>query len=434
MAGWIKGLALLLFGGLCVVISGAALWWGAQQDVLLEGGPAATPTALAAPIDEGRIALLREDGHIVIVKPDGSGETDLTASPGATESFRYPTWSPDGRTLAYVEFGSEDGEITSAIHLATAAGEHLRRIETEFPPFYLFWSPTSHVLAFLSNWAPDTIALRVVEREGEQRARTVTEGSPFFFSWSPGGESLLAHIGTEELAFVDLDGARTRLGIETGAFQAPHWNQEGSRLAYVVEGSEGRSVLIASDVARERALHVAENEGFFTFNWSPTAPRLAYSYTQEETGLPAFGPLWVRDVEEGGTWQLSAEPVVGYFWSPDGRYLAFLRPESTERPGRVPEAAPLRQEGGLWLRWHVWDGQRTYPVSRFQPSQPFLADYLRFFDQYAQSISVWSPDSRRLLYTGAGGDGQEGVWVVEIREGARAVRIARGSMATWSPR
>ncbi len=127
-------------------------------------------------------------------------------------------------------------------------------------------------------------------------------------------------------------------------------------------------------------------------------------------------------------------PVVAFFWSPDGKKVAFLRPDQSGPANRSPEAAPLQQEERVWLRWHIWDGERTYPLARFSPTESFLLDYLRYFDQYAQSSSLWSPDSQTLLYAGTSEDGRAGIWTLPVAEKSTPQRVARGVLATWSPR
>ena len=63
-----------------------------------------------------------------------------------------------------------------------------------------------------------------------------------------------------------------------------------------------------------------------------------------------------------------------------------------------------------------------------------LLEYLRFFDQYAQSMTLWAPDSSAFTYAGVSESGEDGIWVQSLAEGAAAVRVAPGVMATWSPR
>lgn len=431
--------AMVLGGGmvalcLCAALLGAG-WWLQRPPELtrLRDGIALDKPAPAPLLN--RIAVLGSDGNISTLAPDGSAPIRLTTDASPRRVYRYPTWSPDGATIAFVALSmTGDDETESALHFTSPRGGATHRVPTDLPAFYLFWSPTSERLAFLSNWA-DSMALRMVNvAEGAKEATTVSEGMPFFFSWEPTGRSLLAHIGSDLLTFLDERGRRVPLDIPPGLFQAPHWSADGKQLAFVSAGEEGESILHVSDAKGETLRELLRHEGSFALNWSPDNQRIAYSYTEEELGLAAFGPLWVRDTASDEEWELSEEPVVAFFWSPDGKRLAYLRLERHAPVDRGPVAAPLRQESQIWLRWHVWDGARSYPLALFSPSEDFLLDYLRFFDQYAQSIALWSPDSQHLLYAGISERGLSGIWTLPAAEGSTPSRLADGTLAAWSPR
>ncbi|MDQ4074912.1 MAG: hypothetical protein M3220_01560 [Chloroflexota bacterium] len=427
----------VLAGCLTVVtfLCAAAFTWWAWSVVHPES-EAGTADLQAVVTGTGRIALVGEDGNIWTVSPDGKDLVAITDDASrSTQIYRYPTWSPDGRMLAFVELPQDAVPIPSdsALHLlATESGER-QRIPTDFPPFYLYWSPTSEMLAFLSNWTTGGLALRMVDVAGDaHEVITIARGNPFYFSWNPDGAKMLAHIGGEELVLLDQDGHREPLDVEPGLFQAPHWSEDGERLAFVTEAEGTEDTLVVADASGENVAEVSSARGLFTFNWSPDNRRLAYSFTLQRIGLAGFGPLWVRDLEANRAWELSKMPVVAFFWSPDGKKVAFLRPELRRRDQRPPQASPPKQESRLWFRWHIWNGERTYPLARFSPTRSFLLDYLRYFDQYAQSVSLWSPDSQTLLYAGTGEDGRRGIWTLPVEESSTPQRIARGVLATWS--
>lgn len=434
-----RTVAMALGGGIVALCLCAALlgvgWWTQRPPTLARvQGQIFLDKPAPAPL-LNRIAVLGDDGNITLLAPDGSDPVRLTTDASPRQVYRYPTWSPNGATLAFVELSlTTDDETESALHFMSPRGGASHRVPTELPAFYLFWSPTSERLAFLSNWA-DSMALRMVNvAAGATEATTVSEGMPFFFSWEPTGRSLLAHIGSDLLTFLDEQGRQVPLDIPAGLFQAPHWSADGQQLAFVSASASGESVLHVSDAKGETLRELARQEGVFALNWSPDNQRIAYSYTQEQLGLAAFGPLRVRDATSDEEWQLSEDPVVAFFWSPDGKRLAYLRPERHAPVERGPVAAPLHQDSEIWFRWYIWDGAHSYPLALFSPSEEFLLDYLRFFDQYAQSISLWSPDSQHLLYAGTSERGLSGIWILPTDEGSTPRRLTDGTLAAWSPR
>ena len=382
-----------------------------------------------------RIAVLGSVSNIFTIAPDGTDKQSITNDADDALTYRYPTWSPDSARLAYVELeqSADSQTFTSALHIAPARGGTPQRIETESAPFYLYWSPTSEQIAFLSNWG-DSMALRTLTVGESREPQTIHTGMPFFFSWEPSGDSLFAHIGSDTLSFLDEDGNETKSLPRAGLFQAPHWSRDGDRIAYVREGeATGASVLAMSDANGENETSLWEADGLFSFNWSPDNRRIAYSFTEAIVGLPAFGALYVEDVDTGERVTVSEEEVISFFWSPDGTKLAYLVPEEHSVIERAPEAAPLRQEGEFWVRWYVWDGTNSTRLTIFSPTQDFLFDYIRYFDQYAQSVSLWSPDSQTLLYAGLSESGLSGIWTLPVAPGSTAKRISPGVLAAWSP-
>lgn len=387
---------------------------------------------LDSPPAVNRLVILGDDGNIYTVGPDGSGQQALTSDATREHLYRQPTWAPSAERVAWVEIDARGGQISSALLTSRHDGSTQTRTPTPFPPFYISWSPDSQRLAYLSNWTEE-LALRLVDvASGGAEANTLDQGQPLYFSWAPDGQRLLTHIGTERLALLSLDGTQTPLDARPAAFAAPQWGPDGNELVYAVrEGTAQHLVVARPDGTVQRK--ITDFDGIISFTLRPDRGQIAYAITPDPIGTAAFGPLYVADLGSNQAHELSAEPVLAFFWSPDSRHLIFLRPERHPPVTPIPEAAPLRQEQ-LWLRWHVWDGTRTYPASLFSPSDTFLLDYLRFFDQYAQSMTLWAPDGSAFVYAGMGENGFQGIWVHPIGEGSQPTRVTRGVFAAWSPR
>jgi len=121
---------------------------------------------------------------------------------------------------------------------------------------------------------------------------------------------------------------------------------------------------------------------------------------------------------------LSDRPVIAFYWSPDGQNLAFLTLDTVN--------------GRIGLRWNIWDGRATRQYAGFFPSQELLENYIPFFDQYAQSHRIWSPQSDAIVFAGTLENGNSGVWVQPTgasgdQEAEPPVNIGAGVIATWSP-
>ncbi|MCZ7570608.1 MAG: hypothetical protein M5U01_18745 [Ardenticatenaceae bacterium] len=431
MRGWklvVVGMGcfgVVLVACACLVATG--LVW-----VSLTPGGERALKSLSTPPSANRLVVLGDDGNIYTVSPDGSDRQALTTDATTDHTYRQPTWSPSAERVAWVEIDSRTSDIRSTLLTSRSDGRDRTTAVIPFPAFYLFWSPDSQRLAYLSSGTTE-LALSLVDvAHGGDEATTLDRGQPLYFSWAPDGRRLLTHIGTDRLALLSLDGTQAPLDARPAAFAAPQWSPDGSQLLYAVRDGTAQR-LIAATPEGTLQHEITSFDGVISFTMSPDRRQIAYAITPEPIGTAAFGPLYIADLNTNQARELSAEPVLAFFWSPDSRYVIFLRPERHPPVTPVPEAAPLRQEQ-LWLRWHIWDGTRTFPLSLFSPSDTFLLDYLRFFDQYAQSMTLWAPDSSAFVYAGLSENGFQGVWVHPIGEGSAPTRVTRGLFAAWSPR
>jgi TolB protein len=69
-------------------------------------------------------------------------------------------------------------------------------------------------------------------------------------------------------------------------------------------------------------------------------------------------------------------------------------------------------------------------LAAFTPTVLFLVQFLPYFDQYALSHRLWSPDSEALVLP-MQDSGTNRVFVVPA-SGGRARALAEGSIAFWS--
>ena len=76
---------------------------------------------------------------------------------------------------------------------------------------------------------------------------------------------------------------------------------------------------------------------------------------------------------------------------------------------------------------------KTWLIARFPLSRGLL-DVLPFFDQYQRSASLWSPDSKYLVFTAVSADGRPGLYVVRADGNIKPRFLAAGDFAFWSPR
>jgi TolB protein len=123
----------------------------------LSRGTAADYGAVWSPRGDRLAFVSSRDGHdnIYVMHPDGSGvhrlTHDSTASNGAPAASQAPTWSPDGKRIAFTS--TRDGG-EAKIYRMDADGSHQVRL-TRTPTFVIDavpdWSPDGRYIIFTSN-------------------------------------------------------------------------------------------------------------------------------------------------------------------------------------------------------------------------------------------------------------------------------------------
>lgn len=388
------------------------------DDVVQPPAPRQSPPnggEVEVPTTAGRLVVIDEAGGIRTLRPDGSEVSVLAEGAGPSVRFTQPTWSPDGRRVAWSRVEATDGELSASLVTSAADGSELTEAPTDVAAFYLFWDPTSSRVAYLGSPAANSIDLGVVDvGRGGGRSVPLDSGQPYYFSWDPGGERMIVHVGADRLQVLELDGSLAPLGSKPGVFHAPAWSADGESFLYVSRLGR-RQELVVHDVESGRTTQLAIFRGIASFVMSPDGSRVAFQVRGESGAEP---PLSVIDVRTGRIREVSPFPALAYFWSPAGDRLLYM----------VSDLEP----GETWFRWHVWDGSGSLAMSRFFPSRTFAEDYLPFFDQYAQSLTLWAPDGSAFAYSGINEDGDAGIWVQEAASGKDPVLVTGGTFTAWS--
>jgi Tol biopolymer transport system component len=172
-----------------------------------------------------------------------------------------------------------------------------------------------------------------------------------------------------------------------GAYSIVHnvsASPDGSRVAYTVTFSEDHKeiseiwVMQIGDGSKQRVRQV---EGIIhALSWSPATDQLIYSY--QPGAMPAFrdpSELWVLNSDGTGAKFLADNHGECYpVWSPDGRYVAFVRVDDLE----------------LFLSDWRGPGTNVYIVDTVTGG----ATRLSAFEGRGNTFPTWSPDSKFVAF------------------------------------
>ena len=381
-----------------------------------EGPSGALPSlgALPGAITGDRLLVLMDDGRVVTVGRDGDALIPLRAAPGLDFETRQPVWAPDGNSVAWVEIGTAAPPAESTLVTSRPDGSTRREVVVDTGAFFLQWDPTSSRLAYLGSFR-GAVGMGVADTgaAGGPVATTLGVGQPFYLSWGPEGDRLLIHVGADTLGTLGLteDAELEPIASRPGAFHAPVWMEDG-RLVYA-EHDGDRQRLVVLGEGRPRAL--VRFRGAIEFVVSPDGRRIAY---RVDAG-GGFGTVSVVDIDSARSRAVTDVPTSAFHWSPDWRRLLLMTPTEGDDP--------------TTHRWHVWDGEEANPVGpTFQPSPTYLREYMPFFGQYAQTMTLWSPDGRSFAFPGLIGD-RAGIWVQDLDAEEPSLVVEGGSVVAWSP-
>lgn len=313
------------------------------------------------------------------VAPDGSNQRQLTSGPF---DDREPAWSHDGTRVA---FSSDRGESISAGQPGASTGNYnvwvldtrngqLTQVTTDrADDFMPTWSPDDKEIAFISTraggqtvWAV-TLATRAERRVSAEGVRA---DAP---SWGPGGQ-IVYHSTAGNGSQLELD-ARSLTGEENAFPFRVSW-KSATEIVYVSDGK-----------IRTRAIAGGDSR---TIEFSATLPVMA-SRAQSAAVPVRRPPSPARRPVKG-----IMSPAI----SPDGKSIAFAA------------------IGDLWLM-PVGSAPENLTKDRFLDTEP-----------------AWSPDGRYLAWSTDRAGQLLDIWIRDTRTRTlRRLTSTEGSAmgAAWSP-
>jgi dipeptidyl aminopeptidase/acylaminoacyl peptidase len=288
---------------------------------------------------------------IWIVNTETRETKNLTG--GIADNF-LPTWSPDGRYLAFVS--DRDGEMQLRLWIWDTARNQLKKVSNLGVRQFGQLQWTSDSKSIITPVVPQTLSLeayveKVASSSGSESAITGrTPGSTtvvLYKSGIPGTESksststpMNLDLRLRDLASIDVVTGNARIIVRDKRIGTFLLSPDGTRLAYTVQKSFEKPSsqqilfdmqLLTLDTGEDRlaASNIRLNYDGSQFSWSPDSVHLAYrSYGPEERNNDCFLVNTNREESQNLTnlpsGKKGVEPVAP-LWSNDGATIYFIR-------------------------------------------------------------------------------------------------------------
>ncbi len=410
--------------------------------------PDPIPTRVVATGQVNRIVYASIDGSVYTINPDGTDKRRV--SPVNTEPedsayagvFTWPVWSPDGGSVLFSAIRPAQAAAPISLMRAPANGSGVGvTLFVDHPetngignsvPHYAAWSPDGSRIAVIAGTGVELITATFDDETGEERYLVAT-GAPVYLDWGPRSSSLAIHVAGS-LFTVGHDGENMEpiFDGQRMSFLAPHFVGDSGGFLYG-DSASGDLMVVTAGLGEDDSNILGASTGVAAFRASPDGETIALLRGEFHRLYRSLSLVGLDDGEEE---TLIERRIRAAWWSPDGSKIAVASPSS-------------RLQGGIeWSIWDITEGEESF-AALMLPTPEF--DFVQsFFEQYDNSISLWSPDSTHIVVAGVVVPNavdpaldlpfqlpetiREEVWVIDTRGIDPPTAIGDGYLGFWSPR
>jgi Tol biopolymer transport system component len=271
------------------------------------------------------------DYEIFVMASDGSRLANLSNSWADDVA---PVWAPDGRRIAFVSFrdtltgkwGVENGSIYIMDFdpvAGTGTGNAVRLTDGQGSDGWPTWSPDGKRIAFHSNRGGDW-DIWIINTDGSGLTNlTASPGEDRYPAWSPGsvGSAQIAFMsrrgGDQDVWVINVDGSDPKnLTKKKGRDRYPMWSPDGKRLTFNTNRDGDQEVyMMNADGSNQTNVSRSPKSTEGLADWSPNGRQLVL-YSDR----PGNKDIFIVDLSTGRWTDITNNPASDEFctWSPYG--------------------------------------------------------------------------------------------------------------------
>jgi Tol biopolymer transport system component/serine/threonine protein kinase len=314
-----------------------------------------------------------------------------------------PTWSPDGKQIAF----TSNREGQPAIYVMNADGSGVRRIHNGLPVSNnATWQPDGRI-----RFGDDRYTY-TMKPDGSEVVRLTSSGL-----LSPDGRQLLSQKeltpgdwSSTELFIANADGSNPRrLTHNKIADVNSTWSQDGKKITFTtlpgIDWIKGAICIINADGSGLARLTDQSLQSQFS-SWSPDGTRIAFSVV----GNPSA--IYVMNADGRNQLKLTdiATGLLGHSWAPDGKKIAYATDYEGNFDIYVINSDPSHQTNlthhmaeDMWPRWSP-DGKKIAFISNREGKMslyvmnPDGSEQRKVLNDVPGQEVSWSPDGKRFAF------------------------------------
>ena len=225
-------------------------------------------------LKNGPIAFAAPDGSRIIALEPGSTEepTVIQYPPQEYESVGQPTWSPDGKTVAFI---ATKASKQDDIFVLNEASDHIQVTRGSSSSRQPSWAPDGNSLAFTRIDGTRSNIFTIDLKTSKETQLTNLEKAEHP-SWSPDGRRIVfqnrSGDGVRNILVMNPDGSGVAYTFQGSD---PSWSPGGDLIAFVLrrDDASGLCVFNLNEVPPVKTI---DRDDVYNPEWSPDGTRLVY--------------------------------------------------------------------------------------------------------------------------------------------------------------